>query len=155
MLIIHYEGLKHFKTNNDGGGGFLPGGPGKKQADQLGWFMMAAGIMEITPKNIPELLFRLKFMDRCHDGRPYFFNPEVFENKGKEVCNYNDVVQMFKEHLGLKIEVTNRGIDIPKTRYQFMVQKARGMERDVESEMREINTDVSWKDYVKEEHVNN
>ena len=151
MLIIHYEGLKHF--NNDGG--FLPGGPGKKQADQLGWFMMGAGIMEITPKNIPELLFRLKFMDKCHNGRPLFYNPEIFEKEGATVCDYKQVVQMFIEHIGLKIEVTNRGIDIPKTRYQFMVQKARGMERDVESDMKEINTDVSWKDYVKEEHVNN
>ena len=145
MLIIHYEGLKHF--NNDGG--FLPGGPGKKQADQLGWFMMGAGIMEITPKNIPELLFRLKFMDKCHNGRPLFYNPEIFEKKGATVCDYKQVVQMFIEHIGLKIEVTNRGIDIPKTRYQFIVQKARGMERDIESDMREINTDV------KEVHVNN
>ena len=145
MLIIHYEGLKHF--NNDGG--FLPGGPGKKQADQLGWFMMGAGIMEITPKNIPELLFRLKFMDKCHNGRPLFYNPEIFEKEGATVCDYKQVVQMFIEHIGLKIEVTNRGIDIPKTRHQFMVQKARGMERDIESDMREINTDV------KEVHVNN
>ena len=62
MLIIHYEGLKHF--NNDGG--FLPGGPGKKQADQLGWFMMGAGIMEITPKNIPDVRIKnFEMVEKC------------------------------------------------------------------------------------------
>jgi|TARA_B100001287_G_C22505784_1_gene445830 hypothetical protein len=150
-LIIHYEGLKHF--NNEGG--FLPGGPGKKQADQIGWFMMSAGITEITEKNIPELLFRAKFMDTCCGGVPVFYNPNVFEEKGTKVCDYKDVAYNFKKHLGLKIEVTNQGIKLPGTRHQFMVQVMRSMERDILWDIKDIDTDVSWKDHVKEEHVNN
>ena len=37
----------------------------------LGWLMMGIGINEITEKNIPEILFRIRFLDFVW-GKPYF-----------------------------------------------------------------------------------
>ena len=43
----------------------------RDQADTLGWMLMGTGISEITEKTIPELLFRVRFMDFSY-GKPYF-----------------------------------------------------------------------------------
>ena len=48
MLIVKYENLKHYDQNWSDAD--------RNQADQLGWFLMAVGVNEITEKNIGEIL---------------------------------------------------------------------------------------------------
>ena len=98
----------------------------RDQADTLGWMLMATGINEITEKNTSELLFRVRFMDFSW-GKPYFTsNP-----------NDEEIIQLFKRHVGLKIEITNRGMKVLNTRRRFMVNQLDNMERRVERKIAE------------------
>ena len=116
MLEVHYENLKHFNNK----GGFLSGGLDKKQADTLGWLMMAIGVNEITEKTIDEMIFRTRFLDFCW-GKSYFVsNPSDA-----------DLRQLFKNHLGLRIVITNRGLKDKRTRHKFMVNQLHNIERSI------------------------
>ena len=116
MLELHYKNLKHFNNK----GGFLSGGPDKKQADTLGWLMMALGVNEITEKTINEMIFRTRFLDFCW-GKAYFVsNPSDA-----------DLRQLFKNHIGLKIVITNRGLKDKRTRHKFMVNQLHNIERNI------------------------
>jgi len=113
-LIIHYNTMnkyneKTFSTDE------------RDQADVLGWMLMGMGISEITEKTIPELLFRVRFMDFSY-GKPYFNGDPSDEQ----------IITLFKAHLGLKIEITNRGIRNLNTRRRFMVNQLDNMERRIE-----------------------
>ena len=100
----------------------------RSQADALGWMLMATGINEITEKNTSELLFRVRFMDFSW-GKPYFTsNP-----------NDEEIIQLFKRHVGLKIQITNRGMKVLNTRRRFMVNQLENMERRVEKNMEQSN----------------
>ena len=93
----------------------------RKQADGLGWMLMGTGISEITEKAIPELLFRVRFMDFSY-GKPYFTtNPSDEE-----------ITTVLKNHIGLTIEITNRGIRQLNTRKRFMINQLDNMERRIE-----------------------
>ena len=113
-LIVHYNTMKNYDEHS-----FKPND--RNQADALGWMLMGTGISEITEKTIPELLFRVRFMDFSY-GKPYFIsNP-----------NDKEIIQLFKRHVGLKIEITNRGIRNLNTRRRFMVNQLDNMERRIE-----------------------
>ena len=118
MLIVQYENLKHFdkgfKKDDD-----------KKQADTLGWLLMSIGVNEITEKTVDEIIFRTKFLDFCW-GYSYFV--------GKP--SDTDLRQLFKNHIGLKIVITNRGIKNISTRHKFMVSQIKNIEERIE---RQIN----------------
>ena len=118
MLIVQYENLKHFdksfKKDDD-----------KKQADTLGWLMMSIGVYEITEKTIDEILFRTKFLDMVHDSPGFLGDPSI-----------TDLRQLFKNHLGLKIEVTNTGLKNISTRHKFMVNQLDRLEENV---LKQIN----------------
>jgi hypothetical protein len=93
----------------------------RNQADVLGWMLMGTGISEITEKAIPELLFRVRFMDFSY-GKPYFTtNPSDEE-----------ITTVLKNHIGLTIEITNRGIRQLNTRKRFMINQLDNMERRIE-----------------------
>jgi len=113
-LIVHYNTMKNYNEHN-----FKPND--RSQADALGWMLMATGINEITEKNTSELLFRVRFMDFSW-GKPYF------------VSNPNDeeIIQLFKRHIGLRIEITNRGMKNLNTRRRFMVNQLENMEQRIE-----------------------
>ena len=119
-LIVHYNTMKNYDEHS-----FKPND--RNQADALGWMLMGTGISEITEKTIPELLFRVRFMDFSY-GKPYFIsNP-----------NDKEISQLFKRHVGLKIEITNRGIRNLNTRRRFMVNQLDNMERRIERKIAKV-----------------
>ena len=122
MLIVHYENLKHFDADkNCWEGQFVQKHrDDKKQADTLGWLMMAIGVNEITEKTIDEMIFRTRFLDFVW-GKPYFTQDP----------STTDLRQLFKNHLGLRIEITNRGLINKNTRHRFMVHQLRNIERNI------------------------
>ena len=118
MLIVQYENLKHFdkgfKKDDD-----------KKQADTLGWLMMSVGVYEITEKTVDEIIFRTKFLDFCWGSSYFVGNPSD-----------TDLRQLFKNHIGLRIEITNRGLKNISTRHKFMVNQLQTIEERI---MKQIN----------------
>jgi len=127
MLIVHYQNLKHY--NADKGQWLGEKGQNaidqRKQADTLGWLMMSIGVYEITEKTIEEILFRTKFLDMVHGSPGFIGDP-----------NITDLRQLFKNHLGLKIEVTNTGLKNISTRHKFMVNQLDRLEENV---LKQIN----------------
>ena len=119
MLIVKYENLKHYDQNCSDAD--------RNQADQLGWFLMAVGVNEITEKNIGEILFRYKFINLGHN-KSYFTN----DPSDKDLINY------FKTHIGLEIEITNRGINRPSTRRRWMQAQLDSLEERIERKVEAI-----------------
>ena len=119
MLIVKYETLKHYDQNWTA--------DERNQADQLGWFLMAIGINEITEKNIGEILFRYKFINLGHK-QTYFVN----DPSDKSLINY------LKTHIGLEIEITNRGINRPATRRRWMQAQLNSLEERIERKVEAI-----------------
>ena len=127
MLIVHYQNLKHY--NADKGQWLGKKGQNaidqRKQADTLGWLMMSVGVNEITEKTIDEILFRTKFLDFCWGGRSYFVGDP----------SNTDLRQLFKNHIGLRIAVTNRYLKNISTRHKFMVNQLSNIEERIEKQM--------------------
>ena len=120
MLEVHYSNLKHFDQVADS---FKKDGD-KKQADTLGWLMMTIGVHEITEKTISEIIFRVKFLDFCWGSSYFVSNPSDA-----------DLRQLFKNHLGLKIDITNRGLKSISTRHKFLVRHLRTIEERIEKQI--------------------
>ena len=120
MLIVHYEELKNIdKFSNT-----WKGKEDKKQADVLGHLLMAIGVNEITEKTINELIFRTKFLNFCY-GSSYFLGDP----------SDTDLRQLFKNHIGLRIEITNRGMKNISTRHKFMVNQLNNIEERILKQM--------------------
>jgi hypothetical protein len=120
MLEVHYNTMnaykeENFKLKEDG---LKP--IARQQADTLGWLMMAIGVNEITKKTIDEMIFRTRFLDFVW-GRPYFTQDP----------SDSALRQLFKNHLGLRIVITNRGMNNISTRHKFMVHQLRNVERNI------------------------
>jgi len=113
MLEVHYNAMNKYnqETFKD---------DERKQADTLGWLMMAIGVNEITEKTIDEMIFRTRFLDFVW-GKPYF-NQDPSDSALR---------QLFKNHLGLRIVITNRGLVNKNTRHRFMVHQLRNIERNI------------------------
>ena len=120
MLEVHYSNLKHF---DQVAASFKKDGD-KKQADTLGWLMMTVGVNEITEKTISEIIFRVKFLDFCRGSSYFVSNPSD-----------TDLRQLFKNHIGLKIDITNRGLKSISTRHKFMVRHLRTIEERIEKQI--------------------
>ena len=117
-LIVHYNTMnkyneKTFSTDE------------RDQADTLGWMLMGTGISEITEKTIPELLFRVRFLDMTW-GKPYFVQDP----------SDMSITMMLQDHIGLKVEITNRGIKNLNTRRRFMVNQLSNLEERVERKIK-------------------
>ena len=89
MLEVHYNAMNKYneETFKD---------DERKQADTLGWLMMAIGVNEITEKTVEEIIFRTRFLDFVWSKSYFSKNP-----------NDNDLRKLFERHLGLKIVITN------------------------------------------------
>jgi len=125
MLEVHYDTMdtykeENFKLKEDG---LKP--IARQQADTLGWLMMAIGVNEITEKNIDEIMFRTKYLDAVHGSNGFIGNP-----------SNTDLRQLFKNHIGLKIVITNRGMANLTTRHKFMVRHLKSLEERI---MKQIN----------------
>ena len=126
-LLVHYQNLKHFDADKcqwlgEKGQNAIDQ---KKQADTLGWLMMSIGVYEITEKTIDEMIFRVKFLDFIHGSSYFVGNPSD-----------TDLRQLFKNHIGLRIEITNRNMKNISTRHKFMVNQLQTLEENV---LKEIN----------------
>ena len=120
-LLVHYENLKQYDIKS-----MPPIMPeAKKQADTLGWLMMSIGVYEITEKTIDEIIFRVKFLDFVHGSSYFVGNPSD-----------TDLRQLFKNHIGLRIVITNRGLKNISTRHKFMVAQLNSIEERI---MKQIN----------------
>ena len=131
MLIIKYEGLKHYSKKFSS--------EDRKQADQLGWFLMGIGSHEINQWNITEILFRCKFSDYV-SGSSYFMH--INDNSP---LNNDELKELFQSHIGLKIEITNIGIRSLKTRFQFMKAQIQSLEEKIDSQILENKKPISEK----------
>ncbi len=125
MLEVHYDTMdtykeENFKLKEDG---LKP--IARQQADTLGWLMMAIGVNEITEKNIDEIMFRTKYLDAVHGSNGFIGNP-----------SNTDLRQLFKNHIGLKIVITNRGMANITTRHKFMVRHLKSLEERIEKEIK-------------------
>ena len=118
MLEVHYNAMNKYnqETFKD---------DERKQADTLGWLMMAIGVNEITEKTVEEIIFRTRFLDFVW-GRPYFTQDP----------SDSALRQLFKNHIGLRIAVTNRYLKNISTRHKFMVNQLQTIEERI---MKQIN----------------
>ena len=121
MLEVHYEDLKQYDIKS------MPPitTENKKQADTLGWLLMSVGVNEITEKTVDEIIFRTKFLDFVHGSSYFVGNPSD-----------TDLRQLFKNHIGLRIVITNRGLKDLSTRRKFMVNQLDNIEERI---MKQIN----------------
>ena len=113
MLEVHYNAMNKYnqETFKD---------DERKQADTLGWLMMSIGVNEITEKTIDEMIFRTRFLD-------FVWGKSYFRHDPSDAA----LRQLFKNHLGLRIVITNRGLVNQKTRHRFMVNQLRNIERNI------------------------
>ena len=119
MLEVHYNAMNKYnqETFKD---------DERKQADTLGWLMMAIGVNEISEKTVDEIIFRTRFLDFVW-GKPYFTQDP----------SDSALRQLFKNHLGLRIVITNRGLVNKNTRHRFMVHQLRNIERNILNKIKE------------------
>ena len=102
-LHIHYKGLKHYNEVE------FEKAEARQEADQVGHVLMAIGVAEISRKTMPEILFRIRFLD-------FVYGSSFLRNDPSN----GELVQLFERNLGLKIELTNRGLNASITRRRFM-----------------------------------
>ncbi len=131
MIIVHYNAMnkynqkeKRFMVDASLNDNDSVQAEKKKQADTLGWLMMSIGVYEITEKTVDEIIFRTKFLDFCWGSSYFVGNPSD-----------TDLRQLFKNHLGLKIEVTNTGLKNIGTRHKFMVAQLNSIEERILKQM--------------------
>ena len=92
----------------------------KEEIERLSRFcfpMMAIDMDIITEKNIPEILIRLKILEKI--------GTSIFSNK----IDDKELYDLLKSYIGFR---TNVG---PKTRHQFLTRHAQGLARDVDWEI--------------------
>jgi hypothetical protein len=113
MLEVHYNAMNKYnqETFKD---------DERKQADTLGWLMMAIGVNEITEKTVEEIIFRTRFLD-------FVWGKSYFRHDPSDAA----LRQLFKNHLGLRIVITNRGLKDKSTRHKFMVHQLKNIERNI------------------------
>ena len=125
-LLVHYQNLKHYDADK----GQWLGEKGqnaidqRKQADTLGWLMMAIGVNEITEKTVEEIIFRTRFLD-------FVWGKSYFRHDPSDAA----LRQLFKNHIGLRIAVTNRYLKNISTRHKFMVNQLQTIEEKIETQM--------------------
>ena len=89
-----------------------------QECDDVGLTMSGLGIQKITEDNIDELVFRFTFVQK------------IAYTRSSKLYSYNDMRDAFTKYLGLEVNCTEL------TRHKFMVNCARGLERDISWEMR-------------------
>ena len=97
-LYVHYSGNTGLDSN-----------AARREADQVGHVLMTIGVAEISRKTMSEILFRIRYLDFVYGSSFLRNDPSNFE-----------ISQLLEKHIGLRIEVTNRGLNASITRRRFM-----------------------------------
>ena len=96
----------------------------KKKYIKKGIFSGSIIILITLILGIP-FIFRTKFLDFCWGGRSYFVGDP----------SNTDLRQLFKNHIGLRIELTNRNMKNISTRRKFMVNQLDNIEGRILKQM--------------------
>lgn len=103
-LCVYRDKCKNFKNKDFD----------RNECDEIGFTMMGLGINKISDKTIEEMVFRFMFIQKTGYNRiSDSYSPARLRT-------------LYKKYIGLEINYGK-----PLTRYQFMVGRAKGLEKDI------------------------
>ena len=111
-LEVHYTNHKAWNANTKSIDPTI-----RKEADEIGHFLMTIGISEISEKTIDEVVIRKLILDK--------FYPVSAERENKTASDWHKI---FSKHMGLNIQgrwASN------ETRWKFTSRHAKGMMNDI------------------------
>ena len=111
-LEVHYTNHKAWNANTKSIDPTI-----RKEADEIGHFLMTIGVSEISEKTIDEVVIRKLILDK--------FYPVGAERENKTASDWHKI---FSKHMGLNIQgrwASN------ETRWKFTSRHAKGMMNDI------------------------
>jgi hypothetical protein len=111
-LEVHYTNHKAWNANTKSIDPTI-----RKEADEIGHFLMTIGVSEISEKTINEVVIRKLILDK--------FYPVSAERENKTASDWHKI---FSKHMGLNIQgrwASN------ETRWKFTARHAKGMMNDI------------------------
>ena len=111
-LEVHYTNHKAWNANTKSIDPTI-----RKEADEIGHFLMTIGVSEISEKTIDEIVIRKLILDK--------FYPVGAERENKTASDWHKI---FSKHMGLNIQgrwASN------ETRWKFTSRHAKGMMNDI------------------------
>jgi len=111
-LEVHYTNHKAWNANTKSIDPTI-----RKEADEIGHFLMTIGVSEISEKTINEVVIRKLILDK--------FYPVGAERENKTASDWHKI---FSKHMGLNIQgrwASN------ETRWKFTSRHAKGMMNDI------------------------
>ncbi len=111
-LEVHYTNHKAWNANTKSIDPTI-----RKEADEIGHFLMTIGVSEISEKTINEIVIRKLILDK--------FYPVNAERENKTASDWHKI---FSKHMGLNIQgrwASN------ETRWKFTSRHAKGMMNDI------------------------
>ena len=111
-LEVHYTNHKAWNANTKSIDPTI-----RKEADEIGHFLMTIGVSEISEKTINEIVIRKLILDK--------FYPVSAERENKTASDWHKI---FSKHMGLNIQgrwASN------ETRWKFTSRHAKGMMNDI------------------------
>jgi len=111
-LEVHYTNHKAWNANTKSIDPTI-----RKEADEIGHFLMTIGVSEISEKTINEIVIRKLILDK--------FYPVGAERENKTASDWHKI---FSKHMGLNIQgrwASN------ETRWKFTSRHAKGMMNDI------------------------
>ena len=115
-LEVHYTNHKAWNANTKSIDPTI-----RKEADEIGHFLMTIGVSEISEKTIDEVVIRKLILDK--------FYPVSAERENKTP---KELREIFSRHMGLNIQgrwASN------ETRLKFATRHLKGMMRDMETKL--------------------
>ncbi len=111
-LEVHYTNHKAWNANTKSIDPTI-----RKEADEIGHFLMTIGVSEISEKTINEVVIRKLILDK--------FYPVSAERENKTASDWHKI---FSKHMGLNIQ--GRWAN-NETRWKFTARHAKGMMNDI------------------------
>ena len=115
-LEVHYTNHKAWNANTKSIDPTI-----RKEADEIGHFLMTIGVSEISEKTIDEVVIRKLILDK--------FYPVSAERENKTASDWHKI---FSKHMGLNIQgrwASN------ETRWKFTSRHAKGMMNDIANQV--------------------
>jgi hypothetical protein len=111
-LEVHYTNHKAWNANTKSIDPTI-----RKEADEIGHFLMTIGVSEISEKTVNEIVIRKLILDK--------FYPVGAERENKTASDWHKI---FSKHMGLNIQ--GRWAN-NETRWKFTARHAKGMMNDI------------------------